>query len=919
MASNLNVKITADEADLTARMAVATAETRKFNAELRTTAAAVAEAGSAADETLKNGLLAAAEAAAVARKEVAALRAEINEAGGGIAGMKGAIEDLTAPITAFTGLIGVASEALLVGFGAEKIKEVFEGAIEEANRFNVEVLKLSTAMGSSLEDASVLAAGLKLVGSSSDEYGGMLLKLERQIKTNEVAVNALGIATRDSSGHLLDATTLMHNAVSGLEEFKDGTDRNQASLYVFGRSAQEAFNIFRLNEEVMKRAKEVVDQYGGAVTTEGIEKTEKFEIATGVLGVAFDTLKRKIGADLIPSMTASASALTDELAPAFHTVDAIMKGFILTVDALIQGEVVLFQVFAQVSNTIGTGIVGLAKAFDDLGHLRFTEAANDISTSASTVKGAWTATFADISSKMETWNARRKALFDEPEGKGGSTIPGGNKNFVDPPNKGDQASELTTFRSNLAQMEANWDGTHTAMLAEAVKMWEEELATAKLTSKEEIEAETGLAQAKKALRQADATEQQAIARSNSTADIAIGRQGLEARKQILQAEFAAKQISAADEYNELRDLAAAEEALDEKTLQEELAGLQNEPAKYAEVYNQIRVLKAKLVTDLATMDKQQQINAQKAAEQESGTWKAVTSAIGSAESTLIQSVIGGRTTMSQALLQLSSQLVTRELADDARYYSTKLLYSALNISSENTLEQGGIIAHALAETSKTAATGAGTTTRAAAEETENTSFISRLPSIIGGWLGVETAKTGATVAGVTTRTAVEEVGEQEGASMQAAAGSKSIMNDAYEAAAGAYKSAAQIPFVGWILAPIAGAAAFAAVAAYDVVSAEGGMWQVPADGTMIAAHAQESVLPAGVAGPMRDFFSDGGASQGQGQGGGGGDQYHLTFTIQAIDTQTGAQFLRDNSGLIANQLVNEIRNGNPAMRKALTS
>src|SRR5581483_5818863 len=47
---------------------------------------------------------------------------------------------------------------------------------------------------------------------------------------------------------------------------------------------------------------------------------------------------------------------------------------------------------------------------------------------------------------------------------------------------------------------------------------------------------------------------------------------------------------------------------------------------------------------------------------------------------------------------------------------------------------------------------------------------------------------------------------------------------------GTYAAVAQIPYVGWILAPIAAGAAFAAVAAYEgLASLDVGAWNVPHD------------------------------------------------------------------------------------------
>jgi hypothetical protein len=80
---------------------------------------------------------------------------------------------------------------------------------------------------------------------------------------------------------------------------------------------------------------------------------------------------------------------------------------------------------------------------------------------------------------------------------------------------------------------------------------------------------------------------------------------------------------------------------------------------------------------------------------------------------------------------------------------------------------------------------------------------------------------------------------------------KSILQSAAVAAANAYAATAAIPYVGPILAPVAAAAAYAGVMAFDVISAEGGAGTIPADGTMAVLHENEMVLPASIANPLR--------------------------------------------------------------------
>lgn len=148
---------------------------------------------------------------------------------------------------------------------------------------------------------------------------------------------------------------------------------------------------------------------------------------------------------------------------------------------------------------------------------------------------------------------------------------------------------------------------------------------------------------------------------------------------------------------------------------------------------------------------------------------------------------------------------------------------------------------------------------------------------------------------------------------------KQVLLDAKQAAAGAWNSTVHIPIVGPILAPIAAATAFAGVMSF---SAKDG-YDVPdgvgpgidgRGGQVGILHPREMVLPAGLATPLRDMVTGGGAPSSTAQQGQPSVNHHyhgpvIMGDLRAIDTQSGAQFLRKNSRHIAAAADSAIRGG----------
>jgi hypothetical protein len=172
----------------------------------------------------------------------------------------------------------------------------------------------------------------------------------------------------------------------------------------------------------------------------------------------------------------------------------------------------------------------------------------------------------------------------------------------------------------------------------------------------------------------------------------------------------------------------------------------------------------------------------------------------------------------------------------------------------------------------------------------------------------ETSKTAAQQVGQTARLAIQPSGNAEGLALQKAGNVAAGSSDAVTAAKGAYSSASQVPYIGWILGPIAAAAAFSGVEAFG--SAQHGADIAPGLNPMMQLHSREMVLPADIAGGMRDMI------RGGNQGGGGGNKSVTNHVnIHALDSQSVAQLLSRNPSLIAELGASAMRSGfTPYMR-----
>lgn len=127
-----------------------------------------------------------------------------------------------------------------------------------------------------------------------------------------------------------------------------------------------------------------------------------------------------------------------------------------------------------------------------------------------------------------------------------------------------------------------------------------------------------------------------------------------------------------------------------------------------------------------------------------------------------------------------------------------------------------------------------------------------------------------------------------------------VGSNAAEGAAGAAASQAAIPVVGPALALGAFATTMAMIlgAKSLIHSSAGGEWQVPND-RLNLVHKNETILPAHIAGPLRDMVANGGSM-------GGGNTFHVNM----IDTRGAKQFLNEHGSVLMQVLNTQVRNGN---------
>jgi hypothetical protein len=355
----------------------------------------------------------------------------------------------------------------------------------------------------------------------------------------------------------------------------------------------------------------------------------------------------------------------------------------------------------------------------------------------------------------------------------------------------------------------------------------------------------------------------------------------------VESEVATTANAVAQKYSLLKQFAAQEYALDLQALQDELSTLNDLPVEYNRVYNEIRELKAKEVADLAALDHQAAQGATKAGQDQAKGWKDALGEIENAEGQMVSDLLTRRKSLTQSLMQMSGQLVEKEIANDLKAVTERIALHLQGATAEKAIEQGGFIFHQAMELEKALATKM-----------------------------QQAAQTAAVTAGGSAQTAAMSAAAASAKAVSASVGTSTVMSDAAKAAAGTFASVAQIPYVGYIMAPAAAEAAFAEVSGYASLAAlDVGAWNVPHD-MPAYIHQGETVMPKSFAEGARSN----GFGIGDGSGAGGDTHYHEhNWNVSMLDGSSLQRFASDPvvqrriGHFIASRTVPGVRGGGSRM------
>lgn len=285
--------------------------------------------------------------------------------------------------------------------------------------------KMATAAGVPVEELSRLGYAADLGGSSSEELGAALQKLNRNLaeagaggKEQTALFRALGVSVKDSSGNVRTASDVFKSVADKFAGLQDGPSKAALAMELFGKQGTKLLPT--LNEGAAGLAKLAAesDRFGTTITASAVAATAEFNDNLTRLEKASEGVAARVAADLAPALT----KLTSDLLSSKEGADFLRgaaDALAASIKVLASAGVIVGAVFEAAGKNIAAGGAALYSVVNgdfsgalQIGKDYLSQTVADAKAAASRVGDIWTASGSSATEAAKKTEAATKKSAD---------------------------------------------------------------------------------------------------------------------------------------------------------------------------------------------------------------------------------------------------------------------------------------------------------------------------------------------------------------------------------------------------------------------------------------------------------------------------------------------------------------------------
>lgn len=271
----------------------------------------------------------------------------------------------------------------IAAFGALKGVEIGKDVVVGLARFvkhGAEVAdqmgKLAQSAGVPVEALSKLDYAAGLSGISTEELGGALARLNKNIgaaaggsKEQVALFEALGVKVTDASGKVRGAEVILGELAGKFAGLKDGPSKATLAMELFGKTGANLIPFLNQGKEGLAQLGDEASRLGLVITAEGAAGAERFNDELEKLRRAGEGVAIRVATQLAPALSGLAEQLLNTSAKT-GALDEAASVLATTLRLLVSAGTIVGSVFQILGTQIGRAASALVSAahgdFDEL-------------------------------------------------------------------------------------------------------------------------------------------------------------------------------------------------------------------------------------------------------------------------------------------------------------------------------------------------------------------------------------------------------------------------------------------------------------------------------------------------------------------------------------------------------------------------
>ena len=178
--------------------------------------------------------------------------------------------------------------------GLKELKNFIPESIEQVNTLSKTFEGLQFQTGENLQQLSIYAAAMRLVGGSMDDLTGWFKGVTMAMRAHSSAFIENGIAANDDALMQMKPIEVLKASLDVIEHCTDSNKRLILEQELLGRSGQAQVPLMKRFFESLGEGEEILNTYGGAVTQAMIDTTHANERITGEAAERIQALKNQM-------------------------------------------------------------------------------------------------------------------------------------------------------------------------------------------------------------------------------------------------------------------------------------------------------------------------------------------------------------------------------------------------------------------------------------------------------------------------------------------------------------------------------------------------------------------------------------------------------------------------------------------------